>query len=194
MAANCYWRIFKYFPIPSRNAFRNAARRAAARLPCKLSKSWFAPLGSENSHFFKWLFTRMAVSIVSGRESSRSWRRAVWCSRTLASVSGCDPLSKATIPHCKFTHLAKIEESATRPSMLSSAISPPSWRVTTEFLLIVLFYQAMKPTDNAYPSHAIVYRRHATSAIPMRDIFSTKFSLKRYSAGGKCVYSVTWHL
>ncbi len=34
-------------------------------------------------------------------------------------------------------------------------------------------------------------RRLATSASPTRDIFSTKFSLKRGSAGGKCVYSVT---
>ncbi len=31
-------------------------------------------------------------------------------------------------------------------------------RVTTEFLLIFLIYQAMKPTDNACPSHAIVYQ------------------------------------
>jgi hypothetical protein len=40
-------------------------------------------------------------------------------------------------------------------------------------------------------SHAIVYRRLATSASPTRDIFSTEFSLKRDSAGRKCVYSVT---
>ena len=60
-----------------------------------------------------------------------------------------------------------------------------------QFLLIVLIYQVMKPTDNVCPSHAIVYRRLATSASPTRDIFSTKFSLKRGSAGGKCVYSVT---
>jgi hypothetical protein len=31
-------------------------------------------------------------------------------------------------------------------------------------------------------------------ASPSRDIFSTKLSLKRDSAGGGCVYSVTWHL
>ncbi len=41
----------------------------------------------------------------------------------------------------------------------------------------------MKPTNNSCPSHAIVYRRLATSASPMRNIFSTKFSLKRDSAG-----------
>ena len=125
---------------------------------------------------------------------SRSWRRATWCSRTLGSVSGYHPLSYAPIPHSWFTHLAKIEESATRPAILPSAISPPSWRVTPQFLLIVLIYEVMKPTDNVCPSYAIVYRRLATSASPTRDIFSTKFSLNRDSAGGECVHSVTWHL
>ncbi len=47
------------------------------------SRLWFAPLGSENSHSFKWLFTKMAVSMVSGRESEQG--RAIWCSRTLGS-------------------------------------------------------------------------------------------------------------
>jgi hypothetical protein len=129
---------------------------------------------------------------------SRSWRKAtgpgIGCSRTLGSVSGYHPLSYATIPHSWFTHLAKIEESATRSAILPSAISPPSWRVTSLILLMVLIYQVMKPTDNVGPSHAIVYWRLATSASPTRDIFSTKFSLKRGSAGWKCVYSVIWHL
>ncbi len=35
------------------------------------SRRWFAPLASENSHFFKWLFTKMAVSMFSGRESEQ---------------------------------------------------------------------------------------------------------------------------
>jgi len=30
-----------------------------------------APLASENSHFFKWLFTKMAVSVVGGWESGQ---------------------------------------------------------------------------------------------------------------------------
>ncbi len=52
-------------------------------------------------------------------------------------------------------------------------------------------------TLKRYASHAIVYRRLATSASPTRDIFSTKFSLKRDSAGGKmCLFchmtSVGW--
>ncbi len=45
--------------------------------------------------------------------------------------------------------------------------------------------------------NAIVYRRLATSASPTRDIFSTKFSLKRDSVGGEmCLFchmtSVGW--
>ncbi len=63
----------------------------------------------------------------------------------------------------------------------TSSIHPR--RFANEFLVIILIYQAMKPTDNFCPSHAIVYRRLATSASPRHDIFLTKFSLKRDSAG-----------
>ena len=35
------------------------------------SRLWFTPLGSDNSHFFKWLFTKMAVSMVSDPESEQ---------------------------------------------------------------------------------------------------------------------------
>ncbi len=81
MATICYWSIFKILQIPSRNALRDAARRAPAHQLKKLSKSSFARftgfteffvhLGSDNSHFFKWLFTKMAVSMVSDPESEQ---------------------------------------------------------------------------------------------------------------------------
>ncbi len=148
------------------------------------SRLWFTPLGSDNSHFFKWLSRKWQSPWSVTQNLSRSWRRAIWCSRTIASVSGCHLLSYATIPHCRFTRLSKIEESATRQAMRPSAISPPSWRVTSQFLLIVLIYQVMKPTYNVCPSHAIIYRRLATSASPTLDIFSTKFSLKLILLGG----------
>ncbi len=64
------------------------------------------------------------------------------CSRKLGSVSRHRPLSKATIPHCRHTHLAKIKKGATRPGILPSAISPPPWWVTSYYLL-VLIYQVM---------------------------------------------------
>ncbi len=42
-----------------------------------------------------------------------SWQRSLLCRRMLGSVSGYHSLSQTTIPHCRFIHLAKIEESAT---------------------------------------------------------------------------------
>ena len=53
------------------------------------SRSLFAPLGSENVTFssdssWKWQVTQ---------NLSRSWWRAIWCSRTPGSVSGCHALS-----------------------------------------------------------------------------------------------------
>ncbi len=35
------------------------------------SRLWFTPLGSDNSQFFKWLFTKMAISMVSDPESEQ---------------------------------------------------------------------------------------------------------------------------
>ncbi len=51
--------------------------------------------------------------------------------------------------------------------MLPWAISLLSWRVTTEFLLIVPIYHVMQPTDNACPSSPIVFRRLATSVFSL---------------------------
>jgi hypothetical protein len=64
----------------------------------------------------------MAVCMVSGRESEQE---LVESHLMLKNSSGYHPLSWATIPHCRFTHLAKIKESATRQAMLPSVISPP---------------------------------------------------------------------
>ncbi len=81
------------------NVLRNAARRAQARLPCKLSKlSKFATVGSEKSHFFKWLFTKMAVSMVSDPEFEQELVESLlmvkntWlCFRTSSSFVGNNP-------------------------------------------------------------------------------------------------------
>jgi hypothetical protein len=72
----------KFLPIPlPRNALRNAVRRAPAHQLRKLSKSsitrftgftdFFTSLGSDNSHVFKCLSTKMAVSTVSDPESEQ---------------------------------------------------------------------------------------------------------------------------
>ncbi len=124
MAAICHWRHFKPHQLECNREMRLGMPRAARRtaylersvhsvnpvLPDLLSsRRLFAPglLGNENSHFFKWLFTKMAVSMVSGREYEQQLAEshlmlisASCCSRTLGSVSGHHLLSKATIPHC----------------------------------------------------------------------------------------------
>ncbi len=59
------------------------------------------PLGSENNHFFKWLFTEMAVFVVSGWESGLwpvgiSYMLASYCIcyRTSSSSQGKNPSLK----------------------------------------------------------------------------------------------------
>jgi hypothetical protein len=101
----------KFLPIPSRNALRDAARRApAAHQLRKLRKSGitrftgftevFAPLGnlSDISHFFKCLFTKMAVSMVSDPESEQELAQSnlmlknTWiCFRISSSFLGNNP-------------------------------------------------------------------------------------------------------
>ncbi len=48
-----------------------AARRPTYSVNLLSSRLWFTPLGSDNSHFFKWLFAKMAVSMVSEPESQQ---------------------------------------------------------------------------------------------------------------------------
>ncbi len=121
MAAICHWSIFKFSPNPiAKCKPRCLARRA--RAPARKPQvfqvfqilwiSWVpwgsrVPLGSENSRFFKWVFTRTAVSVVSGRESGFwtggwSWQRSLLCRRMPGSVS------ETTIPHCRFGNFSTI--------------------------------------------------------------------------------------
>ncbi len=80
------------FKTPQSNREMRSGMPRAARRPINLanlvnsvnlvlldllsSRRWFAPLGSENSHFFKWLFTKMAVSMVRGRESEQELKES----------------------------------------------------------------------------------------------------------------------
>ncbi len=77
-----YWSSFKISPNPIAKCAQGCRRAPAHRGSLsKLSKSsitslrfteFFAPLRSDNSHFFfKWLFTKMAVSMVSDPESEQ---------------------------------------------------------------------------------------------------------------------------
>jgi hypothetical protein len=60
--------------------------------------SWFAPLANGNSHFFKYLFTKMAVIMVSGRKSEQELAQShliiknAWlCFRMSSSFEGNNP-------------------------------------------------------------------------------------------------------
>ncbi len=101
------WRPFAIGAIFKKNQSHRkmcAGMPRAARLPAYLVNSvnsvnllsLFAPLGSDNSHFSKWLFTQSPRSVTENLSRSwrrASWRRSIWCSRTLGSVSGHHPLS-----------------------------------------------------------------------------------------------------
>jgi hypothetical protein len=80
------------------------------------SRRWFAPVEVRTVTFSSDSSRKWQSPWSVAENLSRSWRRAISCSRipVLGSVSGHHPLSKATLPHCRLTHLAKIEESATR--------------------------------------------------------------------------------
>ncbi len=73
------------------------------------SKLWFTPDGSDNSHFFKWLSTKMAVSMVSDPESepelaeSHLMLKNAWlCFRIISSsfVGNNQPVSKVCRKWC----------------------------------------------------------------------------------------------
>ncbi len=87
----CHWCHFKTLRLQSNREMLSGMPRAARRptylansvnsvnlvlLDLLSSRRWFAPLGSEYSHFFKWLFTKMAVSMVSGRESEQELKES----------------------------------------------------------------------------------------------------------------------
>ena len=108
----------------------------------------------------------------------------------------------ATFQMCRFTHLAKIEESATRvlgsPASAryqtgNPSISDFSANLTSDIL--ILADSSHLPSAEAYRQClSLPCNRLSTPCYeckPNTRHFSTKFSLKRGSAGGKCVYSVT---
>ncbi len=105
-----------FFKIPRSNREMRLGMQRAARQPTYLSNSvnsvnialldllssisLFTPLGSENSHFFKRLLTKMADSMVTGsgqeseqeQEESHLMRKNAWlCFRTSSSFVGNNP-------------------------------------------------------------------------------------------------------
>ncbi len=204
MAAICYWSISKFLPIPSRNAFRNAARRAAAArllwnsVSCTTSLQYKklacnAPLASENSHFFKWLFTKMAVSIVSDPESEQELAES---HLMLKNDCVCFRMSSSFIFNNPSLQIHSFSEDWGKCNQTGNpSISDFSTNLTSDIL--ILADSSHLPSDEAYRQClSLLCNRLSTPCYtsPTRDIFSTKFSLKRSSAGGECVHSVTWHL
>ncbi len=111
VAAICYWSILNF---SQSNRKMRSGMACTGRRPAYLSNSvnsvslvlldllssrrWFTPLGSKNSHFFKWLFTKMAVSMVSGWESEQGLEEShlmlknAWlCFRISSSFVGNNP-------------------------------------------------------------------------------------------------------
>jgi hypothetical protein len=134
----------------------------------------------------------MAVSMVSDPESEQELaesrlmlKNKCLCVRMSSSFVGNNPSLQI---HSFSKDRGKCNKKG------NPSISDFSTILTSDIL--ILADGSHLPSDEAYRRrlslpYAIVYRCLATSASPTRDIFSTKFSLKRDSAGGKCVYSVT---
>ncbi len=121
------------------------------------STSLFAPLESENSHFLKWLFTKMAVSMVSGRESGLELKEShlmlknAWlCFRTSSSFEGNNPSLQT---HSFSEDWGKCNRTG------NPSISNFSTILTSHILILAdsSTYQVMKLTDNVCPSHAISF-------------------------------------
>ena len=142
-----------------------------------------APLGSEKSHFFKWLFTKMAVSVVCGWESglelagSSLMQMSAWiCFRTSFSFEGNDPPLQirsfgGNRGKCNRTR------DDTEPLFSSVSMRQDLHVADSSYL----------PWNEAYDhslslSHLICFWCLAMKASPMSDTFSLIFSLKDDSA------------
>ncbi len=216
MAAICYWCHFKTHR--SNREMRLGMLRAARRptypinsvnlvlLDLLSSRSLFAPFWSENSVFFKWLFTKMAVSTVSGRESEQELpvesshlmlKNFCLCFRTLSSFEGNDPSLQ--------THsFSEDPEKCNKTGNPSPSIS--DFFTILMSLLLILADISHLPSDEAYKQHLSLpsYRlltpcyeckpkaRHCFDKIFIKAWFCCeKLYLFRHR---NYICSVTWHL
>ncbi len=101
------------------------------------SRSLFAPHGSENlnSHFYKWLFTKMAVSMVShggpGRESEQELEES---HLMLKNSWNCFRISSSFVgnnPSLQIHSFSEDRGKCNKSGNLSISNFPPSWRVTS---------------------------------------------------------------
>ncbi len=145
--------------------------------------------------FFKWLFTKMAVSMVTDRESEQELAEShlmlmnSWlCFRTSSSFVGNNP----SLQIQSFS-----EDRGKCNKTGNPSISDFSTILTSHIL--ILADSSYLPSGEAYQQRlSLSYYRSSTPCYECKPnlgvILSTNFSWKHDSAGGKCVYSVTWHL
>ncbi len=206
MAAICHWCHFLTWnsPIPSQNVRRNAARSAPAHLLSTHSKSsitrftgfteFLAPLGSDNSHFFKWLFTKMAVSMVSDPESEHELAQS---HLMLKNAWRCFRISSSFVGNNPSLQIHSFSEDRGKCNKTCNPSISDFPTILTSHTLI-LAESSHLPCDEAYRQClSLPCSRLSTPCYeckPNAGHFSTKFSLKRDTAAGKCVYSVTCHM
>ena len=134
------------------------------------------------------------VIMVGGFADGRSWRRAIWCSWTSIrclcfriSFVGNNPSLQI---HSFSEDWGKCNKTG------NPSISDFSTILTSD--IQILADSSHLPSNEAYRQRmSLPCYRLSTPCYeckPNARHFFDEFSLKRGSAGGKCVYSVTWHL
>ena len=180
---------------------RAAAYRLADSESCTTSlflvlQACKTPLASDNSHFFKWLFTKMAVSVtvVSDPESEQELAEShlmlkndCLCFRMASSFVGNNPSLQI---HSFSKDRGKRKRSGNPP------ISDFSTILTSHIL--ILADSSHLPSDEAYRQRLSLpcYRllTPCYECKPKARHFFDKIFMKAWFCWVKCVYSVTWHL
>ena len=133
-----------------------------------------APLESKNSHFFKWLFTKMAHSVVGGWESGFEqagiplMRTNTWIWLRTSSSFVCN---KPSLQIRSFGG----NRSATSSAILPINVSALSWWNKSCALRIVPIYRVMKLMNTVCLSHLICCWCLAMEASPKCDTFCRYF-------------------
>ena len=152
------------------------------------------PLGSENSHFFTWLFTKMAFSVDGGWESGLEptgmplvLKNAWICFRTSSSSLGNSPSLQN---HSFCENQEKCNQTCEPTSrVFCSALMRQDLLVADSIFI---------PWNEAYyhslSLSSLLLSMPCRDGSPMGDTFSPKFSLNNDSARNCCVYFISFCL
>ncbi len=150
---------------------------------------FFTPLGSDNSHFFKWLFTKMEVSMVIDPESelelaeSHLMLKDAWLCFRISSSFVCNN------PTLQFHSFSEVWGKCNKTG--NPSISDFSTILTSNIL--ILADSSQLPSDEAYrqrlslPCYRLSLPCLATSASPRSDIFWQNFIKPRFCWGKMCL-------